>query len=83
MSLCLKLLTAQIFYIRLVRLDIFVIIVYRPSSNSSEDNNNLFQFILHFSVDREVILISDFNLLSTNSGNAHPSQGDFEHTTHK
>ena len=31
--------------IRTVRLGVFVIIVYRPPSNSSEHNNHLFQFI--------------------------------------
>ena len=34
--------------------------VYRPPLNSSEDVS---QFIFNFSVDREIILIGDFNLL--------------------
>ena len=52
--------------IRLVRLSIFVIMVYRPPSNSSEDNYHLSQFILKFFVDREVIINGDFNLPSNN-----------------
>ena len=54
--------------------------VYRPPSNSSEDDNQLSQFILYFSVDREVILIGDFNWPSINWGNARFFQGDFEPT---
>ena len=48
--------------IMLARVGVSVIMVYRPPSNSSEDNNHLSQFILNFSVDRDVILIGDFNL---------------------
>ena len=55
--------------------------VYRPLSNSSGDNNHLSQFIWNFSVDREVILIGDFNLPSINWGNVHPFHGHFELTT--
>ena len=55
--------------------------VYRHSSNSSEDNNHLSQFILHFSVDREVIFIGEINLLSINWDNVHLFQDHFESTT--
>ena len=64
--------------IRLVKLGVFVLILYRSPSNSSEYNNHLSQFTFNFSVDREVILIGDFNLPSINWGNVHPFHGDFE-----
>ena len=48
--------------IRIVRLGVSVIMVYRPPS----DDNHISQFILSFSVDREVILIVDINLPSIN-----------------
>ena len=67
--------------IRLVQLGVLVIMVYHPPSNSSEDNNHLSQYILHFSVDREVIFIVDFNLPSINWGNIHRFLGDLEPTT--
>ena len=38
--------------VRLVKLGDFVIMVYRPSLNSSDDNNHLSQVILNISVDR-------------------------------
>ena len=66
--------------IKLVRLGIIVIMVYRPTSNSSENNNHLSQFILNFSVDREIILIRDFILPSINWDNVHHFQGHFEPT---
>ena len=66
--------------IRLVRLCVFVIRVSRTPSNSSKDNNHLSQFILNFSVDREIVLIGDFNLPSINRGNSHPFLGHFEPT---
>ena len=56
--------------------------VYRPPSNASEDRKILNPCIsIFFSVDREVILITDFNFPSITWGNAHPFQGDFEPTT--
>ena len=66
---------------RLVRLGIFVIMVYRPPSNSSEYNEYLSQFILNFSFDREVILIGDFNLPSIIGVIFHPFQSHFKPTT--
>ena len=56
--------------IMLVEIGVFVVMVYRPPSNSSEDNNYPSQSILNFSVDREVILIGDFNLTYLIGGNA-------------
>ena len=50
--------------IRIVRLGVLVIMVYRPPSYWSKDDNHISQFISSFSVDREVILIVDFNLPS-------------------
>ena len=61
-----------------IRLGVFAIMVYRPPSNSSEDNNHLTQFTLNFSVDRKVTLIGYFHLPSINWSNTHPFQGDFE-----
>ena len=52
--------------------------VYRPTSNSSEDNNHPSQFILNFSADREMILIGDINLPSINWSNVHPFQRNIE-----
>ena len=62
-----------------IRLGFFLIIVYRPPSNKSENNNHLSQFILIFSIDRDVI--GYFNLPSINWGNVHRFQGHFEPTT--
>ena len=64
-----------------IRLGVFVVMVHRPPSNSSVDNNHLSQFILKFSVDREVTLIEDFNLPSINWGNAHTFQDNYEPIT--
>ena len=64
-----------------ISLGVFVIMVYHPPSISSEVNKHLSQFILNFSVDREVILIGYFNWSSINWGNANPYQGYFEPTT--
>ena len=47
---------------RIAALDVYVYAVYRPPSNSSEQNALLISFILNKCVDKEVILIGDFNL---------------------
>ena len=54
-----------------VRLGVFVIMVYRPPSYSSEENNHLSQLFSNFSVEWELILIGGFNLPSINWDNVH------------
>ena len=64
-----------------IRLSLIVIMVYRPTSNSSDDNNHPSRFILKFFVDREMILIENFTMPLINWSNVHLFQGDFESTT--
>ncbi|XP_043243189.1 uncharacterized protein LOC122392429 [Amphibalanus amphitrite] len=47
---------------RLSSLNTFVLVVYRPPSNSPDSNDRLNQFILHFCCGKEVIVLGDFNL---------------------
>ena len=49
---------------RLVSYDVFVIVVYRPPSNSDIDNQLVCSFLGDFCADKEVILVGDFNLPS-------------------
>ena len=50
--------------IHLTQFDVFVILVYRPPSNSQEDNHNLISFIHSFCYSKEFVLLGDFNLPS-------------------
>ena len=46
----------------LSELDMYVCVVYRPPSNSIDQNTKLIEFLLHECIDKELILIGDFNL---------------------
>ena len=50
----------------LTNLDIYVIVVYRPSSNTDLQDEHFLSFISDFCIEREVILLRDFNLPSLN-----------------
>ena len=50
--------------LRLAKLDVYVYIVYRPPSNSPEQNQALTDFLLNNCGDKEVIIMGDFNLPS-------------------
>ena len=54
--------------VKLTEFNVFLILVYRPPSNSVETNLNLINFLLDFCTGREVILLGDFNLPSVNWG---------------
>ena len=42
--------------------NVFVILVYRPPSSSLEETESLFDYLLTFCEDKEVLLLGDFNL---------------------
>lgn len=45
--------------------NVYVVVIYRPPSNSHLDNNDLINYLLlQFSLGREVIIVGDFNLPS-------------------
>ena len=44
--------------------DVFVVIVYRAPSNSSDDNTSIANFVANFGIGKEVIILGDFNLPS-------------------
>ena len=48
----------------LIDFNIYIVNVYRPPSNSAEDNDALVNFLIEFCFDKEVILQGDFNLPS-------------------
>ena len=50
--------------VELVDLNLFVIAVYRPPSNSHLENSHLLEFLLTFCTDKEVLILGDFNLPS-------------------
>ena len=42
--------------------NIYVVLVYRPPSNSEEDNTCLLEYLANFVVGKEVLIMGDFNL---------------------
>ena len=46
----------------LVSYNVFVVVVYRPPSNSTAENEQACTFLRSFCADKEVILMGDFNL---------------------
>ena len=54
--------------LRLSNLDLHVVAVYRPPSNSPEQNQSLLNFLLHSCADKEVLILGDFNLPSISWG---------------
>ena len=52
------------FGLHLPKLDLTLLLVYRPPSNSMEDNSELFSYIDSFCNCSELILLGDFNLPS-------------------
>ncbi len=48
--------------VHLVLLDCYIVVVYRPPSNSPDENTSLINFIVQFCVDKEVLVLGDFNL---------------------
>lgn len=54
---------------RLVMFDIFVLVVYRPPSNTQEQNDALIHFLIDSCAEREAIIAGDFNLPSLDWSN--------------
>lgn len=61
--------------LRLSKLDLYVYVVYRPPSNSSDQNQALTNFLLHNCADKEVVLLGDFNLPSITWNSNEPCGG--------
>ena len=51
---------------RLTSCNVFIYVVYRPPSNSSEMNSALIEFLMSNCSNQEVVLLGDFNLPSLN-----------------
>ena len=51
---------------RLVSFNVYVAVVYRPPSSNAVFNNLLSSFLSEFCLDKEVILVGDFNLPAIN-----------------
>ena len=54
---------------RLVMFDIFVLVVYRPPSNTQEQNDALTHFLIDSCAEKEAIIAGDFNLPSLDWSN--------------
>ena len=50
----------HIIYIELLKC--YLVVVYRPPSNSPNDNKLLVEFLLQFCPNKEILLLGDFNL---------------------
>ena len=50
--------------IYLVELELYVVSVYRPPSYSPAENHSLIEFLMDFSVGKELLVLGDFNLPS-------------------
>ena len=48
--------------IHLIDFNLYVLILYRPPSNSNAENAELLEFLLNFCPSKEILLIGDFNL---------------------
>ena len=46
--------------------DVYCLLVYRPPSNPPDVNDSVLRLITEFSIDKEIILLGDFNLPSIN-----------------
>ena len=53
---------ANLHCIKLSAYDIYVILVYRPPSNTLQQNSDLNDFLNNFCIDKEVLIVGDFNL---------------------
>lgn len=49
---------------RLAAYNVHIAVVYRPPSNSSSSNDELSSFISEFCIDKEIVVVGDFNLPS-------------------
>ena len=49
---------------RITAVNVYVLVIYRPPSNSHEQNDALASFLTDFCVEKEALLIGDFNLPS-------------------
>lgn len=58
--------------LRLTNLGLYVYVVYRPPSNSHDQNKALTEFLIHNCADKEVVLLGDFNLPSIRWCNQQP-----------
>jgi len=56
-------------------------VVYRPPSYSWNENWQLAQYILHFCIDKEVVIIGDFNLPKIDWLQSNPLAGSFDPLT--
>ena len=59
--------------LRLPRFGLYVFVVYRPPSNSAEQNQTLVEFLLSECADKETVLLGDFNLPSIGWGDTYGS----------
>ena len=77
---------ANVLAFHLVSHNIFILLVYRPPSNSLKDDEQICSFIADFCVGKEIIVLGDFNLpnLDWTSSNpsllASPMERDFHST---
>ena len=56
----------NILIIFVVDFEIYIITIYRPPSNNYIDNVNLLNFLSNFCLEKEIIILGDFNLPSLN-----------------
>ena len=57
---------------RLRHLNVYVYVVYRPPSNTQEENQALIDFLLRSCTGKEVVILGDFNLPSISWNNQQP-----------
>ena len=50
--------------VHLPEFQIYVVVVYRPPSSTPDDNQRLYEFLIAFCLDKEVLVLGDFNLPS-------------------
>ena len=53
---------SNVVVVYLCDLDLYIITIYRPPSNSLDENNLIISFLSQFCNDKEVVIQGDFNL---------------------
>ena len=57
---------ANVLSFRLTAFNVYVVVVYRPPSNTSLMNDQVASYISNFCLDKEVVVLGDFNLPNIN-----------------